>query len=110
MIASYWVSWAVYIAAKLRIADHLTDGPRTAEELAATAGVAPRPLHRVLRALAGLGVLAHEANGRFRLNPVAEPLREGGPDSLRAFGQGKGAGQGDGQGDGLPKPLPQAAL
>src|SRR5262249_20653863 len=56
MITSYWVSRAVYIAAKLRIADHLEDGPRTAEELAATAGVAPRPLYRVLRALAGLGV------------------------------------------------------
>ena len=85
MITSYWVSRAIYLAAKLRIADHLKDGPRTAEELAATAGVAPRPLYRVLRALAGLGVFAHEADGRFRLNPLAEPLREGGPDSLRAF-------------------------
>src|SRR5262249_34586792 len=46
MIPSYRVSRAVYIAAKLRIADHLKGGPRTAEELAATAGVAPRPLHR----------------------------------------------------------------
>src|SRR5262249_5760616 len=85
MITSYWVSRAIYIAAKLRIADHLKDGPRTAEELAATAGVAPRPLYRVLRALAGLGVFAHEADGRFRLNPPAEPLREGGPDSFWAF-------------------------
>jgi len=85
MITSYWVSRAIYIAAKLRIADHLKDGPRTAEELATVAGVAPRPLYRVLRALAGQGVFAHEADGRFRLNPLAEPLREGGPDSLRAF-------------------------
>ena len=44
MITSYWVSRAIYIAAKLRIADHLKDGPRTAEGLAATAGAAPRPL------------------------------------------------------------------
>jgi hypothetical protein len=85
MITSYWASRAIYVAAKLHIADHLKDGPRTAEELAATAGVAPRPLYRVLRALAGLGVFAHEADGRFRLNPLAEPLCEGGPDSLRAF-------------------------
>ena len=85
MITSYWVSRAIYIAAKLRIADHLKDGPRTAEELATAAGVAPGPLYRVLRALAGLGVFAHEADGRFRLHPLAEPLREGGPDSLRAF-------------------------
>jgi hypothetical protein len=85
MITGYWVSRAVYVAAKLRIADHLKDGPGTAEELATAAGVAPRPLYRVLRALAGQGVFAHEADGRFRLNPLAEPLREGGPDSLRAF-------------------------
>src|SRR5262245_52134771 len=71
MITSYWVSRPIYIAAKLRIADHLKDGPRTAEELAVTAGVAPRPLYRVLRALAGLGVFAHEADSRFRLNRLA---------------------------------------
>ena len=85
MIIGSWVSQAIYVAAKLRIADHLADGPRPAEELAAAAGVAPRPLYRVLRALAGVGVFAQEADGRFRLNPLAEPLREGGPDSLRAF-------------------------
>ena len=85
MITAYWTSQAIYVAAKLRIADQLTDGPRPAEELAVAAGVAPRPLYRVLRALAGVGVFAQEADGRFRLNPLAEPLREGGPDSLRAF-------------------------
>jgi O-methyltransferase domain/Dimerisation domain len=85
MITSYWVSRAVYIAAKLRIADHLEDGPRTAEELAATAGVASRPLYRVLRALVGVGVFARDSDGRFRLNPLADPLRDGEPESLRAL-------------------------
>src|SRR6516225_9887471 len=85
MITGYWVSRAVYVAAKLRIADRLKDGPRTAEELAATAGVAPRPLYRVLRALAGVGIFTQQADGRFRLNRLADPLREGGPESLRAF-------------------------
>lgn len=75
---------AIYVAAKLRIADRLKDGSRSAEELAALAGVAPRSLYRVLRALAAVGVFTQEADRRFRLNPVAEPLREGGPDSLWA--------------------------
>ena len=52
----------------------LKDGSRTAEELAATVGVAAGPLYRVLRALTGIGVFAREADGRFRLNPLAEPL------------------------------------
>jgi hypothetical protein len=85
MIVGSWTSQAIYVAAKLRLADHLADGPRAAEELADAAGVAPRPLYRLLRALAFVGVFAMETDGRFRLNPRAEPLREGGPDSLRAF-------------------------
>jgi hypothetical protein len=85
MIVGSWVSRAIYVAAKHQIADLLTDGPRSAEELAEAAGVAPRPLYRLLRALAGVGVFARDADGRFRLSPLAEPLREGGPDSLRAL-------------------------
>ncbi len=85
MITGYWISRAIYVAAKLRIADLLADGPRSAEDLAKTAGVAPRPLYRVLSALAGVGVFSQEADGRFRLNPLAEPLREAGPESLRAL-------------------------
>jgi O-methyltransferase domain/Dimerisation domain len=85
MITGYWTSRAIYVAAKLRIADRLADGPRAAEELAAAAGVTAGPLYRLLRALAGVGVFAREADGRFRLNPLAEPLCAGGPDSLRAF-------------------------
>jgi hypothetical protein len=53
--------------------------------LAAATGVASGPLYRVLRALAGVGVFAQQADGRFRLNPLAELLGEGGPDSLRAL-------------------------
>jgi hypothetical protein len=84
-IIGSWVSRAIYVAAKLRLADLLADGPRSAEELAEAACVAPRPLYRLLRALAGVGVFARDADGRFRPNPLADPLREGGPDSLRAL-------------------------
>jgi hypothetical protein len=85
MITGCWTSRAIYVAAKLRIADRLADSPRAAEELADAAGVASRPLYRVLRALAGVGVFAQQTDGRFRLNPLAEPLREGGTESLRAL-------------------------
>jgi hypothetical protein len=85
MIVGSWVSRAIYVAAKLQIADLLANGPRPAEGLAWAACVAPRPLYRLLRALAGVGVFARDADGRFRLNPLAEPLRDGGPDSLRAL-------------------------
>jgi hypothetical protein len=85
MMVGSWISRAIYVAAKLRVADHLTDGPASAEELAAAASVAPGPQYRILRALAGVGVFARQADGRFCLNPLAEPLRAGVPGSLRAF-------------------------
>ena len=34
MITGYWVSQAIYAAAKFGIADHLKDGPKTVTELA----------------------------------------------------------------------------
>jgi hypothetical protein len=85
MIIGSWVSRAIYAAAKLRLADHLADGPRSAGEIAVLAGVAARPLYRLLRTLACVGVFAREGNGQFRLNPLAELLRDGGPESLRAL-------------------------
>ena len=85
MTMGSWISRAIYVAAKLRIADHLAAGPRAAKELAAAAGVAPGPLYRVLRALASVDVFAQQADGRFRLNPLADLLRADGPESLSAF-------------------------
>jgi hypothetical protein len=84
MITGFWVSRSIYVAAKLRIADHLKNGPRSAGELAAATGMASGPLYRLLRALAGVGVFAQQGDGRFRLNPLAEPLCAGGPESLQA--------------------------
>ncbi len=84
-IIGSWVSRAIYAAAKLRIADHLAAGPRSAGEIAAAVGVAPWPLYRVLRALADEGVFAQQADGRFRLNAAAELLREDGADSMWAM-------------------------
>ncbi len=80
-----WVARAIYAAAKRRVADHLAGGPRTAEEVAEAVGVAHRALHRLLRALAGVGVFGQQSDGRFRLNPTGELLREEVADSMWAM-------------------------
>jgi O-methyltransferase domain/Dimerisation domain len=85
MISGFWISRAIYVAAKLGIADQLQDGQRTAEELAGATGTHPRSLYRVLRALAGVGVFAEDNDKRFRLTPLSETLRTDQPESLRAF-------------------------
>jgi len=85
MLSGYWVTQAVYVAAKLGLADLLKDGPLSFEELAAQAGAHPRSLYRLLRALASLGVFAEESDGRFALTPLAERLRSDVAGSQRSF-------------------------
>lgn len=74
----------IYVAAKLRIADHLEDGPKTVAELAATTKTHEDTLYRLLRALASIGVFTEDEGMRFRLNAAAELLRSGVPGSLQA--------------------------
>lgn len=75
LISGYWQSQAVYVAARLRLADELCDGPLTVEELASRTGVQPQPLYRLLRALASLGVFEELADRTFGLNSAAGLLR-----------------------------------
>jgi hypothetical protein len=84
-LLNYNTTQMLHVAAKLGIADLLADGPCDAELLAARAGVHPRCLYRLLRALAALGVFEEDAQRRFRLTPVGELLRADARGSLRAF-------------------------
>jgi ubiquinone/menaquinone biosynthesis C-methylase UbiE len=85
MIAGFWVSRALYLAAKLGIADLVQEQSRTATELAAVTGTHAPSLYRVLRALASVGVFAEDEHGRFALTPLATTLRSDVPGSLRAW-------------------------
>jgi DNA-binding transcriptional ArsR family regulator len=73
---------AVAVAAKLKIADLIAEGARSADELAHVTGVHAPSLYRLLRALTGLDVLVEDDAGRFSLGPLGEALRTG-PASLR---------------------------
>jgi hypothetical protein len=79
------MTMAVSVAAKLRIADKLTTGPKTANDLAGETGTHGPTLYRVLRALAGFGVFSESAEGRFSLTPMGELLRSDIPGSMRGM-------------------------
>ena len=85
MMTGYWVSQALYVAAKLGIADLLADGPVDCEDLATATDTHAPSLQRVLRALAGVGVFTEVSPGSFALTPLAELLRTETPGSMRAL-------------------------
>jgi hypothetical protein len=85
MMTGYWGAQAVYIVAKLGVADLLTGGPHPVEELAAATNSHASSLYRLLRALASIGVFTEVSPRTFALTPMAELLRTGIPGSMRAL-------------------------
>jgi hypothetical protein len=83
MITGYWVSQCIFAAAKLGIADQLKDQPKRYTDLAASTDSHAPSLFRLLRALAGIGLLQEVESGVFQLTPLGETLRDDAPGSLR---------------------------
>jgi hypothetical protein len=90
MITGFRWSQMLSVAAKLRLADQLRDGPVAVRQLAQAVGAHEDSLYRVLRALASRGIFAEEEGRRFRLTPAAELLRSGVPGSLRVAAEVSG--------------------
>jgi SAM-dependent methyltransferase len=84
MGSAYWVSRVVFIAAKLGLADQLSDGPKGAIELAPITHTHAPSLHRLMRTLASLGILTETDNQRFALTPLGEALKADAPGSAQA--------------------------
>jgi hypothetical protein len=78
-------SQAIHVAARLKIADHLQDGPKSAEEISNAINVDSDALYRLLRALSGIGAFSEQDNKIFSLTPMASALLSDIPGSLRPF-------------------------
>jgi SAM-dependent methyltransferase len=81
-LADYIIPMSIRAVSDLRVADLMTAGPRTVEDLAAETGTHAPTLRRVLRALACKGVFEEVEPGCFGLTPLAELLRSDHPLSL----------------------------
>jgi hypothetical protein len=82
LLSGYWLAQAVSVVAKLGVADAIASGKKNVDEIAKAVGAHPGALHRVLRALASVGVFAEGAPREFALTPVGELLKSG-PGSSR---------------------------
>jgi hypothetical protein len=83
MIHGYWISQVVRTAADLRLAEHLADGPLSAQQVAVLESSDPRTTYRLMRACAGLGLLSYDGDGNFSVTPMGALLHSGSPDTLR---------------------------
>jgi hypothetical protein len=85
LITGTWVSQAVSAAATLGVADALARGPHRVDAIADAVGADADALYRLLRALAGLGIVDELDDREFRLTEFGELLRTDAPNSLRGI-------------------------
>ena len=90
-------SQAIYIVAKLRLADYLKDGPKSVEDLAQETKTHPDSLYRLLRMLSSIGIFAEtekedkeqqqvdQSIRRFELTPMASLIQSEAKNSIRNF-------------------------
>jgi len=84
MSIGHYLSRALALAAKLKLADLLKDGPKNYAEVASATGTHPPSLRRVMRLLASAGIFVEQENGDFTLTPIGDYLRSDVPGSMRA--------------------------
>lgn len=83
IISGCKLTQALYVAAKLGIADQLVRGPMSADELAKRVGAHPKMLHRLMRHLTALGIFTEDESKKFGLTSLSELLRDDNPESIR---------------------------
>ena len=76
---------AIFVVAKLGIADLLKDGPKSVEELANATQTHRPTLYRIMRALSHQGIFIETETYQFTLSPLAELLKTSAPGSLRNY-------------------------
>jgi hypothetical protein len=76
------ISEAIHVVAALEVADLLSAGPKSAEELGEATGASAPSLRRVMCALTSFGIFSQDSAGRFDLAPMGEFLKRDVPGSL----------------------------
>ncbi len=85
MAMGLWQSRALWISARLRIADAIDDEPESIETLATRCRARPDTLERLLTALSAFGLFRIEPDGRVAHSESSRLLRSDHPLSQRAF-------------------------
>jgi hypothetical protein len=90
IIYGYKRTQALFVAAKLGIADILSNGPKTADELAKATSANSLSIYHLMRLLVSMGIFSAQKNDKFKLNSMGKYLLTGTSDSLRGTILGNG--------------------
>ena len=85
LISGHRVTAIIYVAAKLGLADLLTDSPQTATDLARLTDTHERSLLRLMRALCALGICTEAKDSKFGLTELGAYLTARSERSLKAW-------------------------
>jgi len=85
LIGSYWKPQMAIAAARLGVADAMSDEPQPADAIAQVIGANGEALSRFLRALASIGLLQNHGDGQFSLTEMGKRLRGDHPESLKGM-------------------------
>jgi len=77
------IAYSVSAMARLGVADQMGDYPADIDTLAQKVGAQPDALYRVMRALAGAGVVEQTSSRSFRLTAVGQALKTDAPICMR---------------------------
>jgi hypothetical protein len=87
LINGFQITQAIHVASTLRIADHLKDGPRSADELGSLTGSHTGSLYRLLRALAAVGIFREDERRTFALTAMGDCLRSDSATPIGAWAE-----------------------
>ena len=79
LVNGFRIFQLVVAASRLKIPDLVADGPKTADELAASTETHGPSLRRMLRGLAAWSFLDEQADGRFAATPLSDTFRSDTP-------------------------------
>lgn len=79
----YVMGQAIHAAARLNVADAMADGNRSVDDIARRTGAHAPSLRRLLRTLAGGGIVSEHGDGAYTLTTLGHTLRAGTEGSVR---------------------------
>jgi len=82
LASAFILSRAIHIAAEIKIADHMINGPQNIKLLAQKTNMNVNALYRFLRLLASYDIFSHDDHNNFSLTPLAQQLVSTDPNSL----------------------------